>query len=72
MFHKQACTGIEDVGEAFMALEDANWDLMVSELISVKCCQQMTLYFFRMLCIECFLKVAKNCHLCLYWMIVFK
>uniref|UniRef100_A0A0P5N633 FAS-associated factor n=1 Tax=Daphnia magna TaxID=35525 RepID=A0A0P5N633_9CRUS len=23
----QACTGIEDVGEAFMHLEDANWDL---------------------------------------------
>ena len=26
----QACTGIEDVGEAFMHLEETNWNLMVS------------------------------------------
>lgn len=29
-FCLQACTGIEDVGEAIYHLEETNWDLLVS------------------------------------------
>jgi UBA-like domain len=30
LFNFQACTGIEDVGEAFSHLEAVQWDLLVS------------------------------------------
>ena len=32
-FVEQACTGIEDVGEAFLYLEEANWNLTVCILV---------------------------------------
>lgn len=30
IYRLQACTGIEDIGEAFLYLEETNWDLLVS------------------------------------------
>jgi hypothetical protein len=33
---QQACTGIEDVGEAIFHLEESNWDLLVSYLGKLK------------------------------------